>query len=229
MAAAAGGLYLWGHFTHNDHKRETGFLAGEAAVNAMAASYALKYAFGRERPLQDHYQGQLLEGWRFVSVRACGGGMGDCKRDRARIPQPVREASELRNGGGNRRGAHRCQATFSFGRAYRKHDRMVCGEEVYRRHHDPEVGGGDWETYAESSDESPARQAARTGSPYVELDSWIYPAIERLAALGYIRMAFLGSVRGRASNARIWSRRRATAWHSQAKGNREKRPDFITH
>jgi Capsule assembly protein Wzi len=30
------------------------------------------------------------------------------------------------------------------------------------------------------------------GSPYVELDSWIYPAIERLAALGYIHDEFLG-------------------------------------
>jgi hypothetical protein len=30
------------------------------------------------------------------------------------------------------------------------------------------------------------------GSPYVELDSWMYPAIERLAALGYIRSEFLG-------------------------------------
>lgn len=28
------------------------------------------------------------------------------------------------------------------------------------------------------------------GSPYVELDSWVYPAIERLAALGYIHAAF---------------------------------------
>ena len=38
----------------------------------------------------------------------------------------------------------------------------------------------------------PPDELGRTGSPYVELDSWIYPAIERLAALGYIRMAFLG-------------------------------------
>lgn len=29
------------------------------------------------------------------------------------------------------------------------------------------------------------------GSPYVELDSWIYPAIERLAALGFIHSQFL--------------------------------------
>src|SRR5262249_15415857 len=36
------------------------------------------------------------------------------------------------------------------------------------------------------------------GSPYVELDSWIYPAIERLAAMGYIHSEFLG--------ARPWTR-----------------------
>jgi hypothetical protein len=30
------------------------------------------------------------------------------------------------------------------------------------------------------------------GSPYVPLDSWIYPALERLAAMGYIKTAILG-------------------------------------
>jgi hypothetical protein len=30
------------------------------------------------------------------------------------------------------------------------------------------------------------------GSPYVALDSWVYPAIERLAALGYVQTAFIG-------------------------------------
>lgn len=40
-----------------------------------------------------------------------------------------------------------------------------------------------------------AQQTGNTrsiGSPYVELDSWIYPAIERLAALGHIHTEFLG-------------------------------------
>src|SRR6202167_1124513 len=57
MAAAAGGLYLLGRFTHDDHKRETGFLAVEAVVNSLAVTYALQSAFGRERPLTDNYQG----------------------------------------------------------------------------------------------------------------------------------------------------------------------------
>ena len=40
--------------------------------------------------------------------------------------------------------------------------------------------------------EAPREKPRSVGSPYVELDSWIYPAIERLAALGYIHTQFLG-------------------------------------
>ena len=35
-----------------------------------------------------------------------------------------------------------------------------------------------------------ARNASNSGSPYVPLDSWIYPAIDRLIALGYVHSAF---------------------------------------
>src|SRR5580658_4851767 len=192
MAAAAGGLYLWGHFTHNDHLRETGFLAIEAALNATADSYALKYAFGRGRPLQNHYQGNFWKGddsfpsehatvaWAIAGVIA------------HEYPSPY--VSLVSYGMAAAIGAARIDAKQHF-----PTDVLIgstlgwfVAQQVYRRHHDPEVGGSNWETYAESSDVSPARRSAPTGSPYVELDSWIYPAIERLAALGYIRLAFLG-------------------------------------
>jgi len=42
------------------------------------------------------------------------------------------------------------------------------------------------------ADKAPDDRPRSIGSPYVELDSWIYPAIERLAALGYIHAEFLG-------------------------------------
>ena len=42
---------------------------------------------------------------------------------------------------------------------------------------------------ASSSDQ---RSAANMASTYVPLDSWIYPAIERLAALGYVQTNFVG-------------------------------------
>jgi hypothetical protein len=41
------------------------------------------------------------------------------------------------------------------------------------------------------SSSEPNSARVTTGSPYVELDSWIYPVMERLAALGYIHSEFL--------------------------------------
>src|SRR6266404_370106 len=35
MVGAGGGLYLWSKLSHDDHQRETGILAGEAAVNGF--------------------------------------------------------------------------------------------------------------------------------------------------------------------------------------------------
>jgi len=34
MIGIGGGLYVWGHLTHDDHKIETGILAGEAAIDS---------------------------------------------------------------------------------------------------------------------------------------------------------------------------------------------------
>jgi Capsule assembly protein Wzi/PAP2 superfamily len=192
MAAAAGGLYLWGHFTHNDHLRETGFLAIEAALNATADSYALKYAFGRERPLQDHYQGNFWKGDDSFPSEHAAAAWAIAGVIAHEYPSPY--VSLVSYGMAAAIGSARIDAKQHF-----PTDVLIgstlgwfVAQQVYRRHHDPEVGGGEWETYAESSDVSPARHAAPTGSPFVELDSWIYPAIERLAALGYIRLAYLG-------------------------------------
>jgi hypothetical protein len=45
---------------------------------------------------------------------------------------------------------------------------------------------------AQSSEDSPVGKTQNVGTPYVELDSWIYPALERLGALGYANTQFLG-------------------------------------
>ncbi len=46
--------------------------------------------------------------------------------------------------------------------------------------------------YGRPSKEGSEREIARPSSSFVPVDSWIYPALERLAALGYIDSAFLG-------------------------------------
>src|SRR5712664_1167343 len=191
MVGIGGGLYVLGHVTHDDHKIETGILAGEAAIDSLAPVYGMKYAFGRERPLQDNYRGRFGQGgvsfpsehaaavWSIASVIA------------HEYPGPL--TSLFVYGLASAVSAARISAKQHFpsdvliGSAIGWFEGMY----VYRKHHDPRIGGGEWETYAEAHD-SRERDAGNTGSPYVPLDSWIYPAMERLAGLGLLSDEFLG-------------------------------------
>ena len=192
LIAVGGGLYLWGHFTHDDHKRETGFLAGEAAIDSLAVTYAVKYAFGRERPLADNYRGRFWQGgvsfpsehsaaaWSIASVIA------------HEYPSPL--TTFLSYGL-----AAAVSASRVSGKQHFPSDVLLggavgwfVGQEVYRHHHDPSGGGGDWKTYAESHEDDPDRSSTSVGSPYVEPDSWVYPALERLGALGYVEDEIVG-------------------------------------
>ena len=193
LAGAGAGLYLWGHITHDDHKRETGFLAAEAALNALAMTYSTQYMFGRERPLVDDYQGTFWKsGNSFPSAHASA-AWAIASVFAHEYPGPLTSmfayglASAISVSGVTSK-QHFPTDVF-IGSAIG----WFSGEIAYRRHHDPELGGSDWQTYAESREESPSRRPATSvGSPFVPLDSWIYPAIIRLSALGYIQSEFLG-------------------------------------
>src|ERR1700730_15183723 len=191
IVGIGGGLYLWGHLTHDDHKIETGILAGEAAIDSLVPIYGLKYAFGRERPLQDNYRGRFGQGGvSFPSAHA------EAVWSIARViaheyPGPL--TSLFVYGLASAVTASRINAKQHF-----PSDVLVGsaigwleGMYVYRKHHDPRIGGGEWETYAEAHDSS-GRSTGNIGSPYVPLDSWIYPAMERLSGLGVFNDEFMG-------------------------------------
>jgi membrane-associated phospholipid phosphatase len=192
MVAAGGGLYLLGKITHDDHKRETGVLAGEAAINAVAVDTALKYTLGRARPDQDQGLGNFFQGgasfpsdhavvaWSIASVVA------------HEYPGPLTQMA-----------AYGLATVVSVSRVGGKQhfpsDVLVggaigwlIGRQVYRAHHDPELGGGGWEALSGNDDGEDRRSPQRMGSTFVELDYWVYPALERLAALGYIHSQLLG-------------------------------------
>jgi len=61
LVGAGGGLYVWSKLSHDDHQRETGILAGEAAINSFAVDTTFKYAFGRERPNQGQGLGNFFQ------------------------------------------------------------------------------------------------------------------------------------------------------------------------
>ena len=63
VAVAGGaGLYLMGKVQDDDHKRETGILAGEAAVNSVIVVEALKAVTARDRPEDNAGKGEFFHG-----------------------------------------------------------------------------------------------------------------------------------------------------------------------
>src|SRR6266436_324096 len=191
LIGAGGGAYLLGKIRKDDHMSETGLLSGEAAINATAVTYFFKSITQRPRPLEDLGKGTFFHGgnsfpsehsaiaWSIASVVA------------HEYPGPLTKflAYGL---------ASTVTLTRVTGKQHFASDAFVgsalgwyFGRQIFRAHHDSELGGAPWGELVEAREKGP-RNPENMGSPYVPLDSWVYPAIERLAALGYVQSAYLG-------------------------------------
>jgi hypothetical protein len=190
LIGAGGGLYVWSKLSHDDHQRETGILAGEAAIDSFAVDTAFKYAFGRERPNQGQGLGNFFEhgvsfpsdhsavAWSIASVMA------------HEYPSPLTKIAVYGL-------ATAVSASRVLGKQHFPSDVVVGGAigwligwQVYRTHHNPEVGGGGWEPLSDNDEEH--RDYQHMGSPSVPLDSWVYAAFERLASLRAINTQIMG-------------------------------------
>jgi hypothetical protein len=190
LVGTAGSAFLWGHMTHNDHLSEAGLLSGEAAVNSTAVTYLLKGITQRQRPLQGNGDGSFFQGgssfpsehaalaWSVASVFA------------HEYSGPLTKLL-----------AYGLASSVTVGRVTGKQhfasDALVgsavgwyFGRQVYRAHHDTTLGGAPWGALLPDNWEF--HLPKRPASPYVPLDSWIYPAFDRLAALGFVKTAFTG-------------------------------------
>ncbi len=190
LGGVTGGMYLLGIMTHDDHKQEAALLSGEAAVDAVGVTTVLQYAFGRQRPSDGTGQGYFWHGGTSFPS------------DHSTAAWAV--ASVMTHeypGTWSKLFFYGLASAISLSRVTGKDhfptDVLVggaigwfTGQHVFRAHHNPDLGGSSWETFAESRDENGGRNFANTGSPYVPLDSWIYPQMDRLIALGYIESAF---------------------------------------
>lgn len=196
LAAAvggAGGLYLLGRWHGDDHQQETGILSGEAAINALLIDEVFKVATRRERPTDAQGQGRFWHGgslnssfpsthaivsWSIASVLA------------HEYPGPLTQL--LAYGLATGVSVTRVTAKQHFPSDVIAGSAMgwMIGRGVYARHHDSELGGTGFGTF--SRDESKDQPAESIFSPYVPIDSWVYPAFERLFSLGVIPTGFLG-------------------------------------
>jgi membrane-associated phospholipid phosphatase len=192
LIGGAGGLWLMGHASHNKHWKETGFLAGEASINSLVAVEALKYSLRRQRPFQGDGSGAFFQNgtsfpsehaaaaWSvagvivheypgpFTKIMAYGlASLVDYSRIRSRqhFPSDVFVGSIMGN---------------------------LIAQNIYSRHHDSELAGAPWQSISAFFRGDSSHSAGNQGSPYVPLDSWVYPAFDRLAALGYVNSGILG-------------------------------------
>ena len=186
------GMYLWGYARHADEPRETGLLAGEAAIDATLDTYAFKYIFGRERPLTGDGKGKFFQGgvsfpsehaavsWAIASVIA------------HEYPGPLTQI--LAYGGAATVSAARVIAQQHFTTDVIAGGALgwYLGRQVYRTHSrysSAEIAR--WGTFTRGEEDS-AHEPQNMASPFVPLDSWVYPAMERLIAKGYVGSGFLG-------------------------------------
>jgi membrane-associated phospholipid phosphatase len=192
LVAAGVGMYLVSFPTYKEHWRETGWLAGEAALNSLLVTEAFKYSLGRQRPYQGNGAGAFFQGgtsfpsehaaaaWSIAGVIAheypgafpklfaySAAAAVDFSRIRARqhFPSDVLVGSVLG---------------------------YLVAQSIYHSHHEPEIGGGSWEMPSEFVSQEAGQSPRFMGSPDVPLDSWVYPALERLTAMGYVNTAYLG-------------------------------------
>src|SRR5712664_28962 len=193
LIGGAGAMWLLGHASHNEHWSETGFLAGEAALNSLVAVESFKYSLRRERPYQGNGAGSFFQngGTSFPSEHAAAAWSvaGVIAHE---YPSPF--VKVMAYGLASLVTVSRVKAHQHF-----PSDVLVgsvignlVAQDIYSRHHDFELGGGEWRSISQifrgDGNSSPANQ----GSPYVPLDSWIYPALDRLAAMGLIDSGFAG-------------------------------------
>lgn len=191
LIGVGGGAFLLGQMRHDDHMSEAGLLSAEAAVNSLMVAYPLKYATQRSRPYQDDGHGRFFAGgssfpsehsataWAIASVLA------------HEYPGSLSQIAAYGLASAVSLTRVTSQRHFPSDVVIGSILGWYMGRQIYRAHHDPELGGSAWGDIFEHKFNEGSRDPRNMGSPYVPLDSWVYPAIERLIALGYIRSAFL--------------------------------------
>jgi hypothetical protein len=191
LAGAGAGFFLLGHLDGDDQKRETGILSGEAAMDVFLDTEVFKYAAGRERPFVGTSPGRFFVGgdsfpsmqssisWAIASVIA------------HEYPGALTQVLAYGVAGGVSAARFAGQKHFASDVLIGSALGWYMGRRVFNsRSHYSDAEIARYGTFYRNDENDEDRAIHKTrimGSSYVPLDSWVYTAIERLAALGYIQ------------------------------------------
>jgi hypothetical protein len=198
LVAVSGGLYFWSLRSHDPHQRETGLLAGEAVLDSLIVTQGIKYLAGRERPNQGSGQGAFLQGGSSFPSNHSAAAWAAAGILAHEYHGPLTKLIVY--------GLATTVSAASVGSKEHFPSDVLIGsalgwaisEYVYRKHHDPELGGAAWNPLKSILHDDGSGPVQYPGSTYAALDSWVYGAFDRLAALGYVDAGFQGK--------RPWSR-----------------------
>ena len=223
-------MYGWSQFHYAPRAHEAALLSGEAAANAYAVSEVLKLVTRRERPALDGARGS------FGSSATLDGSFPS---NHAILAWSI--ASVLGSaypGWLSRLSVYSVATGVSVSRITAKEHfpadvfvgsatGWLIGHYVYRAHHNADLDfpmpGDMGPPPHQPPDPIPSRpphtaferEPDRTGSTFVPMDSWIYPALDRLAAFGLIESAAEGT--------RPWTRMECWRQLQEAEDNLERR------
>jgi membrane-associated phospholipid phosphatase len=194
MAAVGGGMFLWGHATNDDQKRETGILSGEAGLDAFLDTEAFAYAFGRDRPFTGNGKGKFFQGGDSFPSQHAAISFAIASVIAHEYPGPLTQIFAYGLASGVSVARFAGQKHFASDLIVGAALGWYLGRQTYRSHsHYSDADIAKWGTFkksAEEEEEDTAHEARNMGSPYVPLDSWVYAAFDRLTAMGFIHTGF---------------------------------------
>jgi hypothetical protein len=192
LIGGAGGMWVLGHIKHNEHWSETGFLAGEAALNSLVMVESLKYPLGRERPYQGNGTGPFFQGGTSFPSEHAAAAWSIAGVVAHEYPSPYVKIMVYGL-------ASLVDYSRIHGRQHFPSDVFVgsmignlIGQNIYSRNHDPGLGGEAWKSISQMFRNEGNLTSSNMGSPYVPMDSWVYSAFDRLAAMGYVNSGMFG-------------------------------------
>jgi len=184
-------MYALGSLKGYPRAKETGLLTGEALINSYAVVEALKYAFGRERPTVTDGQGKFFQEFNDPSFPSTHSVLSWTAASIVAHEYPGWLSQTLVYGT-----ASAVSIARVTGRKHFPSDVVVgsglgwlIGRQVFTSHHDTDL---DKAEYGNFVSEGHHFESPQTGTTYVPIDSWVYPEIDRLAALGYVNTAESG-------------------------------------
>lgn len=206
LAAVPVGLYVLGKIHYDNHLQEGAVLATESLIDSLIAGTALKLAFARERPAEENDAGRFFRSaW----------GQGSFPSNHAMLTWSVASAIAHRYPGWlTSTAVYSLAVAASLSRVTSENHfpsdvfvgatlGWLIGRDVFKRRH------AEWYALAPEARSLEPRRAPvksttstqaepkiylpeREGRPpargpiLVPMDSWIYPMLERLSAIGYI-------------------------------------------